>query len=217
MYAPLNRLDLRFFRRFGAQFNQRLHQSWRHSLQQQVRRLSTLTLCAVIYLGAIPLAYAYDPTAFMQSHVPGTKRNGDAELRRYGKPVYSAALYVNPDSFSPDDLTREPFAIDLAYQKACSGRSLASNIASTMRDMGAGSSAQRKDWNAQLARLLPNLSANDHLTAVFSPGQGTGFFRNGDKLGDIGGNGFARAFFGIWLNTKSTMPGVRQGLLNGSS
>jgi len=83
--------------------------------------------------------------------------------------------------------------------------------------MGAGTSAQRKDWNAQLVHLLPDLAVNDHLTAVFSPGHGTGFFRNGEKIGDIAGNSFARAFFGIWLNSTSTMPGVRQGLLNGSS
>lgn len=189
----------------------------RQPLRGQVRRCLTSTLTALACLCVMPLAHAYDPTGFMQSHVPNAKINGDAELRRYGKPVYQAALYVNPNSFSPDDLTREPFAIDLAYQKACTGRTVAGNFASAMRDMGAGTSAQRKDWDAQLVRLLPDLAVNDHLTAVFSPGQGTGFFRNGEKIGDIGGNGFARAFFGIWLNTKSTMPGVRQGLLNGSS
>lgn len=188
----------------------------KYPLHLHAQRFLKLAL-AFAYVCAMPLAHAYDPTAFMQSHVPHAKMNGDAELRRYGKPVYAAALYVNPDSFSPDDLTREPFAIDLAYQKVCTGKTVASNIASEMRDMGAGSSAQRKDWNAQLVHLLPDFAVNDHLTVVFTPGQGTGFFRNGEKIGDITGNNFARAFFGIWLNTKSTMPGVRQGLLNGSS
>jgi len=189
----------------------------RPPMHGRARRYLARALGAFVCLCVIPLAHAYDPTAFMQSHVPSAKINGDAELRRYGKPVYEAVLYVNPNSFSPDDLTREPFAIDLAYQKACTGRTVTGDIASAMRDMGAGTSAQRKDWNAQLGRFLPDLAVNDHLTAVFSPGQGTAFFRNGEKIGDVGGNGFARAFFGIWLNTKSTMPGVRQGLLNGSS
>jgi len=172
---------------------------------------------AAAYVGAMPLAHAYDPTAFMQLHVPSAKVNGNAELRHYGKPVYDATLYANPNSFSPDDLTREPFAIDLAYEKPCTGHTVASNVVSSMRDMGGGSSAQLKDWNAQLTHLLPDFAIHDHLTAVYLPGQGTGFFRNGVQVGSVSGNGFARAFFGIWLNTKSTMPGVRQGLLNGSS
>lgn len=171
----------------------------------------------ILGLGIAATAYSYDPLDFVPEQVPSARLSGSAILRHYGRPVYSAKLFIDPGTFSPEDLTRESFALDFEYRKACEGRAIAQAVATQMNDMGNAGTTQIGAWQHTLQRLLPDIGTDDHLTAVFWPGRGTGFFRNGEWLGDIPGNDFAKAYFGLWLDDTSTMPGMRQQLLRGAN
>ena len=174
------------------------------------------TLSLGLFVAAAP-AHAYDPLDFVPEQVPAARLSGGGELRHYGKPVYAAKLFIDPGSFSPEDVGRESFALDLEYKQPYAGAEIARDLSSQMKDMGSARSAKIDDWRARLGRLLPNVKVGDHLTAVFWPGRGTGFFRNGELMGEIHGNAFAQAFFGIWLGETTAMPGLRAQLLRGSN
>lgn len=173
-------------------------------------------LFAALFATFSGAAHAYDPLEFVPEQVPAARLSGQATMRRYGVPAYTATLFIDPGTFSPQDLTRESFALDFEYVVPCKGVGLANSFAAQMGDLGQASSAQIGDWRTQLRRFLPDISPDQHLTAVFGPGRGTRFYRNGELFGAIPGDDFARAFFGIWLDDTTTMPDVRQRLLMGA-
>ncbi|MGI4858465.1 MAG: chalcone isomerase family protein [Janthinobacterium lividum] len=173
-----------------------------------------LAICCTVALATA--AHAYDPLNFVPEQVPAARLSGTATMHRYGRAVYAVKLFIDPGTFSPEDLTRESFALDFEYVKPCTGAAIADAIRSQMADMGIASASQRRAWDARLRALLPNLETEDHLSAVFQPEHGTRFYRNGAPLGAIPGHAFARAYFGIWLDPASTVPGLRAQLLQGS-
>jgi hypothetical protein len=67
-----------------------------------------------------------------------------------------------------------------------------------------------------MQRLFPDVRKGDRLTGVNVPGRGAKFFHNGAAIGEIAEPGFARAFFGIWLDPKTSRPDFRKLLLGES-
>ncbi|WP_347555238.1 chalcone isomerase family protein [Robbsia sp. KACC 23696] len=161
-------------------------------------------------------AWAYDPLEFVPDQVAAARLYGSAVMRRYGRPAYGIKLFVDLGTFSADDLSRESFALDLEYKSALSGAEIASAFTGQMADEGIATGAQIRAWHKQLAQFLPSVQASQHLTAVFHPREGTRFFLNGNPVGLIAGNDFCRAFFGIWLDSTTTMPDLRARLLKGA-
>ncbi|MCY0389078.1 chalcone isomerase family protein [Robbsia sp. Bb-Pol-6] len=177
-------------------------------------RVACLAICGVI--GMAGPAHAYDPLDFVPEQVPAARLSGAATMHRYGQAVYAVKLFIDPGSFSPEDLTRESFALDFEYVKPCTGQGVADSVRTQMADMGIAATPQIQAWYERLRTLLPDLRAADHLTAVFQPQHGTRFYRNGEPFGAVPGQAFARAYFGIWLNPASTVPGLRAQLMQGS-
>ena len=75
---------------------------------------------------------------------------------------------------------------------------------------------QAVSWGKQLATFLPNVESGQSLTAVFLPKQGTIFFHDGKQIAQIPGADFSKAFFGIWLDPKTSAPKLRTELLGQS-
>jgi len=68
-------------------------------------------------------------------------------------------------------------------------------------------------WGKELATILPNVEPGQTIAAIYIPKQGTTFFYEGKKISQIQGADFAKAFFGIWLDTKTSAPKLRTDLL----
>ncbi len=188
----------------------------RHALSTGIRGAALALVCVVSLAVAPRMAIAYDPLDFVPDQVAAARLYGSALLRRYGRPVYDIKLFVDLGTFSADDLSRESFALDLEYRNDHTANHLASEFAGQMADQGIANGAQIRVWQRQLTQFLPTVQPGDHLTAVFRPNEGTQFFLNGEPVGKIAGNEFCRAFFGIWLDTSTTMPSVRSRLLKGA-
>ena len=56
-------------------------------------------------------------------------------------------------------------------------------------------------------------SAGDRLTGVKTATGSMRYFHNGKPIGEIADPGFAHAFFGIWLDPKSSRADFRKKLL----
>jgi hypothetical protein len=144
------------------------------------------------------------------AHIEGVinqvQPQGTGRLNFWGFHVYDATLY------RPAGKDSAEFALDIKYQKSFSGAAIASRTADEMKGIGV-SEAQSAIWGKELAAVLPNIESGQTLTGVYSPKQGTTFFYDGKKIAQFPGADFSRAFFGIWLDSKTSVPKLRSELL----
>ena len=65
----------------------------------------------------------------------------------------------------------------------------------------------------ELDKVYPSVKSGDRLVALYVPGKPVMFSHNGTPTGSIGGEGFAKDFFGIWLSPNTSAPSLRKDLL----
>lgn len=160
------------------------------------RRRLLLALAAAPWLGAAQARPA--PLA-------GLQRAGRGAYRRFGFLIYEATLWAGADPQRP------PLALRLDYARAFSGAALAQASVEQMRRLGAGE-AQLRHWDGLMRSVFPDVEPGDHLLGAWRA-DGAHFFRDERLLGSIDAPGFAEAFFGIWLDPRTSAPALRAALL----
>jgi hypothetical protein len=108
-----------------------------------------------------------------------------------------------------------PFALELQYLRKLEGASIASRSIDEMRRLGSFSDAQAQSWLAAMRELFPNVGVGERITGVNLPGEGAEFWVNGQRVGVVKDVNFARLFFGIWLDERTSEPKMRAQLLQG--
>jgi len=147
-------------------------------------------------LPAPPARYALQPV-------------GQGSLTWLGLRVYDAALWA-PDGTL--DFSR-PFALVVRYARALDGASIAERSIEEIERLGAGTAAQRRAWAGRLRAAIPDVEAGDQITGLHRPGEGARFYLNGQLLGEVDDPAFARAFFAIWLDPRTSVPELRAALI----
>jgi hypothetical protein len=140
---------------------------------------------------------------------PNLKVQGGGELKFFGISVYDGYYWSPTRGWSQDG----PFALDLHYHRALDGAKIAERSVSEIAKLGYGTTEQRSSWGEQMRRMFPDVRRGDRLTGVNLPGGVVRYFHNGKSIGEIADPGFARAFFGIWLDPKTSQLDFRQLLL----
>jgi Chalcone isomerase-like len=143
---------------------------------------------------------------------PNLKAQGGGELTFFGISIYDGYYWSPNRGWSPDG----PFALDLHYHRALDGVKIAERSVGEIAKMGYGNAEQCSRWGEEMKRLFPDVRRGDRLTGVNLPGGVVRFFHNGKPIGDITDPGFARAFFGIWLDPKTSQLDFRRLLLGES-
>ena len=152
-----------------------------------------------------PVGFARDPLELPQ-HLSSAKLQGSGRLTWWGLNIYDASFYRVGSLASPE------FALDMRYQKSFSGISIANRSVEEMKRIGVPET-QAALWGRELTAFLPNVESGHTLTAVYSPKQGTTFYHDGKQIAQIPGPEFSKAFFGIWLDPKTSAPKLRTELL----
>jgi hypothetical protein len=134
---------------------------------------------------------------------------GRGEFTFFGLSVYDGVYWSAKPGYSPD----QPFALELRYRRTLKGDAIAERSVDEIAKMGAGTPEQRSRWTSALKRIFPNVADGDRLIGVNVPGVGARFFHNGAPIGEIAEPAFAQAFFGIWLDPKTSRPDFRKQLL----
>jgi Chalcone isomerase-like len=172
-----------------------------------MKYFSKLFLAAVLIMAYefIPMVFARDLVYLDQALNPA-KLQGSGKLTWWGLHIYDASFYRAGSYSSPE------FALELQYHKSLNGLSIANRSAEEMKKLGVPET-QAQIWGQQLATFLPNVEPGQSITAIYSPKQGTTFYFDGKPLAKIAGSDFSKAFFGIWLDPKTTAPKLREQLL----
>ena len=110
-----------------------------------------------------------------------------------------------------DDPQRPPLALRLDYKRNIEGKAIAEASVKEMRRFVADE-ALLKRWGEAMARLFPDVKPGDHILGVYRP-EGAVFLFNGQALGEIAEPAFARQFFAIWLDPRTSAPELREALL----
>ena len=141
--------------------------------------------------------------------VPNARLAGSGTFTYFMMTIYSAELWVGPQGYG---LTT-PFALDLRYARKLDGKKIAEASAEQMEKIGAGSADERRAWLQKMTAIFPDVLAGSHITGVFVPGEGARFYLDGKPMAVVNDAAFARAFFAIWLDPKTTAPALRTALL----
>jgi len=167
-----------------------------------VKILLTLSISTLLWTSN---SFARDLT-FIDGLLNPAKLQGSGRLNWWGFHIYDASFYRAGAPSSPE------FAIDIRYQKSFSGISIANTSADEMKKMGVPD-VQVSLWSKELEKIFPNIESGQTLTAVYVPKQGTIFYHDGKRIAQIPGAEFSKAFFGIWLDPKTSVPKLRNELL----
>ena len=135
-------------------------------------------------------------------------------LQVWGFEVYDARLWT-PREFRHRQYPQHAFALELQYLRRLNGTAIADRSLDEMRRVGAFSDAQAKTWRTAMTQLFPDVVQGDRITGVNQPGLGVEFWVNGLRAGAVKDPAFARLFFGIWLDERTSEPKLRAQLLQG--
>ena len=142
--------------------------------------------------------------------MPELKAIGGGLLRIFGFQIYNAYLWT--PGGSGFDRSR-PYVLDIHYLRTFSAKQLAERSIDEMRGQGIGSDAVYPKWSSEMQRVFADVKEGDRLTGVATPSRSAKFFYNSTYRGEIMDPAFTDAFFGIWLNEKSSQPKMRNQLL----
>ncbi len=159
---------------------------------------------------------ADDVRAELNTVLPQNRLIGKGRLTVWGFQVYDARLWALP-GFKPDNLSAQPFGLELAYLRDFSGKDTAERSIKEMRRAATISEEQANAWITDMLRVIPDIKKGDRIMGINRPGAGAQFLVNGKASGEIRDLEFARLFFGIWLSPKTSEPKLRAALLAGAA
>ena len=136
------------------------------------------------------------------------QRRGDLQKMRFAD-AYDDHLHIQQQKTGT--LLRLPLALRLDYRRSIAGAAIAEASVKEMRRFG-GEETVLAAWHERMARIFPDVQDGDHILGVYTP-DGARFSHNGRDLGGIDDARFARDFFGIWLDPRTSAPELRAALL----
>ena len=132
---------------------------------------------------------------------PDLTVQGGGELTFFGLSIYDGWYWSPARGWSPDG----PFALDLHYHRDLDGAQIAERSVDEIAKLGLRHRrTQRARWGEAMRRMFPDVRKGDRLTGVNLPGGAVRYFHNGKPIGEIDDPEFARAFFGIWLDPRTS-------------
>jgi hypothetical protein len=170
---------------------------------------SSLALVLSLLIGLSPMSWANSPAAGkspVYGYLETATLQGQGRLTFWGFDVYDARYYV------ADPKGQNGFALEIQYIRSFKGNDLAKRTIHEMSRQGV-SEKQRALWLQSLEKIFPDIASGDTLIGLHLPDKGTMFLHNGKVIGDVPGDAFAKAFFGIWLDERTSAPKLRTALI----
>ncbi len=172
-------------------------------------KLPRLFAIVCLLLG-ITSAHAANIPAHIQQELPDARLSGQGTFRWFGLKIYDAALWVGESGYQT---TSAKFILNLSYARELYGERIAQASIDEIRDLGIGSSEQQQAWLNQMKTLFPDVREGSQISGLYLPGQAARFYLDGKLLGEINDAEFARAFFAIWLDPRTSAGSLRKQLL----
>lgn len=164
----------------------------------------------VCLLLGIASAQAANIPAHIQQELPDARLSGQGTFRWYGLKIYDATLWVGESGYQNNSAK---FILNLSYARELYGEKIAKASIDEIRELGIGSGEQQQAWLGKMKAIFPDVKEGSQISGVYLPGQAARFYLDGKLLGEINDAEFARAFFAIWLDPRTSASGLRKQLL----
>lgn len=138
---------------------------------------------------------------------------GQANMRWFGLLLYEARLWTL-DAFDSKHWADQRFALELVYARSFDGVKIAQASLELMQAQHGKVAERDRQWLAWMQQSFPNIQAKDRLLGLHQGAkEGCRFVHNRQVRLDIPDAQFAKAFFGIWLDPRTTEPALRRSLI----
>lgn len=138
---------------------------------------------------------------------------GQATMRWFGLSLYDARLWTF-ESFDPGAWATQRFALELIYTRAFEGAKIAQASLELMQAQYGKNAERDRQWLAWMQQSFPDIQAKERLLGIHrEAGAGCRFIHNRQLRMDLNDAAFAKAFFGIWLDPRTTEPALRKSLI----
>lgn len=138
---------------------------------------------------------------------------GQANMRWFGLLLYEARLWTL-DAFDSKHWADQRFALELVYARSFDGAKIAQASLELMQAQHGKVAERDRQWLAWMQQSFPNIQAKDRLLGLHQGAkEGCRFVHNRHVRLDIPDAQFAKAFFGIWLDPRTTEPALRRSLI----
>lgn len=139
---------------------------------------------------------------------------GQGHFRWFGFKIYDAELWVGDQGYRPNAPESARFALSLTYARDLHGTRIARTSIDEISKLGFGTREQREVWLNRMEAVFPDVHQGTRISGIYLPDHGARFYLNGKLLGEIADREFARAFFAIWLDPRTSAPSLRNSLLS---
>ncbi|MCK8515479.1 chalcone isomerase family protein [Methylonatrum kenyense] len=139
---------------------------------------------------------------------------GTARYARVFK-VYVAGFY-GPKDVTPEDVLEKdvPRRLEIEYLRSIDADDINEATREMLeRQLDEDTYAEVKDRFAYLADLYEDVGEGDRYAFEYIPGEGGTLYFNGEAVGNVEGEDFARAYFGIWLGEDPLSSSLKRQLL----
>jgi len=150
---------------------------------------------------------------YIEKYIPQAEKVGEGRLSYLVWDVYDAALYAPQGQWN----NGQPYALQLSYLMDLKGDKIADRSTEEIRKQKLANEVELATWHTQMTKIFPNVSEGTTITGVYTQNEDTVFYKNGSEIGRIEDPAFSKAFFGIWLNKKTSSPDLRQKLLGSTT
>jgi hypothetical protein len=127
--------------------------------------------------------------------------------------LYTAELWAPTAVQSMDQLWQTPFALSLTYDISIRPAKLAQVTLEQMEHQAPLAPDVAERWVQQLTKLYPPIAKGTTLIGLYNPAGRMALYCDGKLLGEIQDSDFAKRFFEIWLDARSSYPKNRLQLL----
>ncbi|MEQ1532609.1 MAG: hypothetical protein HOO97_01745 [Sideroxydans sp.] len=153
----------------------------------------------------------------VQEELGQTHLAGKGSYRWFGIKLYEAYLWQEKGVRSDTGLLDGRFVLELVYARELHGEKIAASSIDEIRKLNLGSPDQHAAWLSLMRQVFPDVQEGTRLSGAYQAGQGVRFYRDGVLLKEIKDAEFARAFFSIWLDERTSAPRLRKQLLGHTS
>ncbi len=151
--------------------------------------------------------------AYIARDIVDARPAGRGKLTWFGLHIYDARLYVPERGIDVTDLGSQRFALALTYARPVDGKAIAERSRDEIVKLGLGSQEQRITWLREMAAIFPDVDAGQTLSGLHLADGTTRFYLDGRLIGRIDDRAFGSAFFAIWLDPRTSVPKLRNELL----
>jgi len=164
-----------------------------------------------VLIFSVSFAHAIQPQASKEvlRYIEKPVLSGKGLLSFFLFDVYDIALWVEQKPWNYE----QQFALSIHYKRNITRQEFIDTSIDELKNYYPFSKEVEKRYRDVLSNIMPSVSVNDRISAIYTKEKTLAFYKNGSHIGTIENKEFARMYVQIWLHPKVRYRDLRNALL----